>query len=65
MYAAAVVDPNERCADYSYTNEWYDSLNDWQKRANTIYYVDDWYMYSDFGWNADHSYGSVISIERR
>ena len=27
MYAAAVVDPDERCAEYSYTNEWYDQIS--------------------------------------
>lgn len=63
--AGQVEDLEGRCEEYSYTADWYSALADWNKRAESLYYVDDWYYYSDFGWNADKTKGNVISIERR
>ena len=62
--AASVGDANERCREYSMANDFNDELANWANRV-TNYYVDDFYYYADFGWNADRTKGNVISIERR
>jgi hypothetical protein len=62
--AASVGDANERCREYSMASDFNDELANWANRV-TNYYVDDFYYYADFGWNADRTKGNVISIERR